>query len=72
MYILGGFYLFLAMERFVGYQRTSVFAYSGIILFFSTVYTIHWVLVLLNFSGINLTSNLKNLLNGNVKPLTNL
>ena len=69
MVILGGFYLFLAMQRFVGYQRISVFAYSGFILFFSTVYAIHWGLVLINFSGINLASNLKNLLNGNVKSL---
>ena len=74
MYILGGFYLFLAIQRFVGYQRTSVFAYSGIILFFSTIYAIHWVLVLFKFSGINIRSNLKNLLNinGKVKPLASI
>ena len=74
MYILAGFYLFLAMQRFVGYQRTSVFAYSGIILFSSTIYAIHWVLVLFNFSGINMRSNLKNLLNTNrkVKPIATL
>ena len=74
MYILGGFYLFLAIQRFVGYQRTSVFAYSGIILFSSTIYAIHWVLVLFKFSGINIRSNLKNLLNinGRVKPIATL
>lgn len=74
MYILAGFLLFLGMERFSGYQRFSVIAYSGIILFFSSIYAIHWGLVLYNFSGINLASNLKNLLNinGKVKPLASI
>ena len=63
MYILGGFYLFLAIQRFVGYQRTSVFAYSGIILFSSSIYAIHWGLVLYNYYRTNINPSLPKLLN---------